>query len=218
MYKKAFTLQETLITMGIIGVLAALLIPSLSKTVPNSNKVMFKKAYHTLEQAVSDLINNDASYPIDQTALYQGSTTVYVEQGFNYTTQDGTLVPAGTNKFCYLLAQELNTIGTISCPATNGTGTFRTTDGVDWTIYLPASQFPLDNTSYTTLVTVDINGTKSPNCSNVAFSNPTTTACSPTTTIPDKYQIGIRYDGKLQINTSDAMASDILSNPTTNTK
>jgi len=57
--KQAFTLAEVLITLGIIGVVAALTIPSLIKTHQEKvtvNKV--KKMYSTLNQALRQAIND----------------------------------------------------------------------------------------------------------------------------------------------------------------
>ncbi len=53
MSKKAFTLAEVLITLGIIGIVAALTIPTLmQKTQKQQTVVALKKAYSTLQQAV----------------------------------------------------------------------------------------------------------------------------------------------------------------------
>lgn len=61
--KHGFTLPEVLITMGVIGVLSALLIPTIVAVKPNKNKVMMKKAYYLLEQSLTDVINDDSIYP-----------------------------------------------------------------------------------------------------------------------------------------------------------
>ena len=52
-YKKAFTLAEVLITLGIIGVVAAMTLPSLIQR--NNNKVVetrLKKFYSAINQAI----------------------------------------------------------------------------------------------------------------------------------------------------------------------
>lgn len=50
---KAFTLAEVLVTLAVIGVVAALTIPSLIKNYQDSvNKIRWKKEYSTLAQAV----------------------------------------------------------------------------------------------------------------------------------------------------------------------
>ena len=218
MFKKGFTLSEVIVTLGVLGVLAAILIPMVMKITPDNNRVMFRKANSVLQQAVNEIINNGTNYPSDEL----GTTTdtfASVSRGFNYTTTTGTIVPAGNNKFCFLLADELNTIGTVSCPdpTNGGTGTFATADGVYWKIIIPAvaSEFPLNAASYTTRVVVDVNGTaKGPNCGGATTTN-IATACSSGTTA-DMYEIGIRYDGKINVISTDGVT--ILSDPTQNTK
>lgn len=220
---KGFTLAEVMVVLGILGVLAAILIPAVFQTAPNNNKVMFKKAYYTLEQVVSKMINDDTSYP----SVTNASN---IERGFNYTDVKSNNT---TNKFCYYLTNELNTVGTVTCPInpdyTNGT--FTTTDGVSWSVYFPAAdaaydtQFPMSSPYYATKIIVDVNGSKNPNCtadtggSAAPYSLtlcPVTTDCS---SKPDKFIIGVRYDGKLQIGSNtntDVCANSILQEPTKN--
>lgn len=217
MVRKGFTLSEVMITMGILGILAAFLIPAVFRTAPDTNRVMFKKAYYTLEQAVNKMINDDISYPTEI------DTDTGLERGFNFTDARAN----GTeNKFCYYLRDTLNTVqgSTESCPdsvrtAGIGVGTFTTTDGIIWNVYIPAAdaadpdlQFPIAD-QYVVTITVDVNGSKTPNCSKDALTNPAVPACT-TGTDPDTFQIGVRYDGKLNI--TDTAAASILADPTNN--
>jgi len=227
---KGLTLAEILITMVIVAAIAMFLIPAIKEATPNNNKVMFKKAYSTLQNAVSTMINDDVNYP--STSVVGATTT---QRGFNNTSKAGTTVPAGNDKFAYLLAELLNTVGAVTYPGNPPTpataaaiGTFTTTDGAKWTIYIPKSnaltdtaaavvnypdaadytkvQFPVSSVYYTTKVIVDVNGAKSPNCSadtwlNVTnFPNPPYTGnyYSATCTNPDTFIFGVRSDGKLQ--------------------
>lgn len=210
-HKAAFTLAEVLIALTLVGSIAMLLIPTIIKSIPNEKETMSNKAYSVLELAIKTMINNEIDYPADQTIRLASNGITY-QKGFNYTyaTTNGS-----TNKFCYLLANSLNTIGTVSCPTTsaNGIGTFTTADGMYWTVYIPvddsttnsettttasttAVQFPIKSSLYKTLITIDVNGNEGPNCSVRAFSNPTTTAC-PLGSTPDIFQVSVRYDGKL---------------------
>ncbi|MBP7212304.1 type II secretion system protein [bacterium] len=60
MGKKAFTLAEVLITLGIIGVVAALTIPTLmQKTEERETVSKLKKVYSTLQNAYSRAINDE---------------------------------------------------------------------------------------------------------------------------------------------------------------
>lgn len=223
--RNGFTLAEVLVTLTILGVIAAILIPAITKTTPNSQKVMFKKAYNILEQAVDFLINDDILYP-NETG----------QSGFNYAT-DTTGDSTTNNKFCYHLAQKLDVLGAIACPnTTTATITkFATTaEGIDWYIFpgaaTAAGQFPLTGNVYTTRIVVDVNGSKLPNClsdSNCATIKPVppdpvhTCGCA----APDTFIIGIRFDGKIRAgmsnptedtNKTDQKAIDILTEPLKN--
>lgn len=227
MLKKGFTLAETMITVAILGLLAAILIPALNKVSPNDNKIMFRKAYYTLERAISFLINDDVNYPSNSTTP---SGSIQILRGLNNTdvTSNGT-----TNKFCFFLTDMLNTVGSVTCPGVGDSGaaldklaSFNSTDGISWKIYFPVSdtsntgltpasrltdtaQFPVNHDLYTTKIIVDVNGDKAPNCTGdkVALNGdasydatyaPFLSYCA-TGKNPDTYVIGVRYDGKLQV-------------------
>ena len=61
--KKAFTLTELLIALGVIGILAAILLPVISNLLPDQNVIMAKRAYYAVQNVVSDMINNADCYP-----------------------------------------------------------------------------------------------------------------------------------------------------------
>lgn len=218
---KGYTLAEVLITIAILGVIAAVLIPTITKTTPNAKKVMFKKAYNSLENGVNALINDNILYPSENGEI-----------GFNYGTDD-TGDSGAKNKFCYHLSQKLNISGAEACPdaATSTITKFATTsDGIDWYIYpgatTAATQFPLTGNVYNTRIVVDVNGNKLPNClsdSNCTTIKPTGYTCS--CTEPDTFIMGVRFDGKIRAgmsnatddtNTTDQKAIDILKLPLSN--
>lgn len=205
--KKGFTLAEVMITLGILGVLAAIIIPAVANVSPDVSRVMFKKAYSTLEKTVSNMINDDTSYPSEMT----GTTTDTgrsVAQGLYYDTD-----VSGISKFCSLFSQSVNTVGNVDCTMTGAsaaaTPAFTTSDGIDW--YLLGTTLshdvPLADNTYK-LIVVDVNGSKKPNCGEES-----TTPCTGST-IPDRYQIGVRYDGKLRV--TGTTAQNILLDPTKN--
>lgn len=214
-FKKAFTLSEVLVALCLVGVLGAVLIPVIISSKPEASKVMLKKEYGILEKAISKMINDDSIYPADQTTTLGAKT---VSRGFNYTTDPTGRVSAGTNKFCYYLAQTLNTLGPANCsggPSNNGVGWgaghFITTDGADWNIYIkdsdanPNNQFPVsatDSVAFTTIIYIDVNGlNNNPNCTADPLhiyqpACPSVTDCSSS---PDRFTFGVRYDGKIDI-------------------
>ena len=221
--KKAFTLSELMVVMVVLGVLASIAIPAVMKVKPSQNRVMFKKAYSTMEKAVSVLSNDDVAYPADKVVTAGDCTGVAGEScGFAYTTATAG-IPIGPpipNKFCYLLSQVVNTAGDAVCIAQSGgvTHIFDTPDGIAW-YYKYASVFTADPdpTKYS-WIGVDVNGGDGPNCAEttdyfVTSSNSGTLAKCPA---PDRFAIGIRYDGKLTV--AGTVGPDILANPTVNNK
>ena len=90
--KKGFTLAEVLITLGIIGVVAAMTIPTL---IQNTNSVkfasQFKKSISTLSQAA---LMAQAQYDIDY------SLTTKASDAENCGSET---VSSGDNTFCGIL-------------------------------------------------------------------------------------------------------------------
>jgi type II secretory pathway pseudopilin PulG len=62
MKKNAFTLGEVLISLCVIGVAAAILAPSVTKLVPNKNKVRVLSYYNQISNAVEDFLDNNLIY------------------------------------------------------------------------------------------------------------------------------------------------------------
>lgn len=209
--KKGFTLAEVMITLGVLGVLAAILIPAVMNVNPNTNKVMFKKAYTILEKAVNDLIGNDTYYPSYVTAQLNGLDTPL---GLSYSTIDPVdNIPAGNDKFCYLFSQAVNTVGTVDCTfsaSPNATPpSFTTSDGILWYLVKPS----FNSNFSTTVVIIDTNGNKPPNCGQTQRGRPMQ-GCSAGKN-PDIYSFMITYNGKISTSV-DSNAQSILADPTNN--
>lgn len=64
MKKSGFTLAELLITLGIIGVIVAILVPAVNNAMPDENKTMYLKTYDTLSDTIKNLASNSQIYPI----------------------------------------------------------------------------------------------------------------------------------------------------------
>lgn len=203
MKKKGLTLQEVLITLLILGLIAAILFPILNKSTPDANKVMLKKAYSVIERAVGELINDDINYPSDVTSMVHG---VPVQLGFSYT-DPGSTIPADTDKFCYLFTQKIKTVGDVQCPD-DSDGSFRTSDGVFWDYKSTQGSEILDD--WNAVFYVDVNGDKGPNCRGTLYQT-----CIDNHTASDTYRIEILYNGKVNL---DDAGKAILAEPTNNVK
>ena len=179
--KRAFTLGEVLVTLMIVGVIAALIIPIIKNAQPDKQKLMFKKAYTNVERIVTEMVNDDDLYPEVGDYVGLDNTTDVKVNDTTYT---------GNTKFCNLFAMKVNIIddGAIHCPATpGGGGTYNTPSFVtahSVAYYLPSTNFAADAT-----ITVDTNGDKDPNC----FYN--ATSCKK----PDMFEIIVGADGKVSV-------------------
>lgn len=179
--KRAFTLGEVLVTLMIVGIIAALIIPIIKNAQPDKQKLMFKKAYTNVERVVTELVNDDDLYP--DTGDYSG-----LDNTSNVEVNDTTY--GGNTKFCQLFVMKVNVIDDedIHCPATPGgngtysTPSFITADSIAY--YLPSTDFATNAT-----ITVDTNGDKEPNC----FYNAST--CQK----PDMFEIIVGPDGKVGV-------------------
>lgn len=56
---KAMSLSEVLISLAVVGVLAMILVPLLSKTVANREKFLYKKAVNTMQNAISAVMQDN---------------------------------------------------------------------------------------------------------------------------------------------------------------
>jgi competence protein ComGC len=113
--KKAFSLAEMIISLGVVGILYLILVPIFSKASPNADTALIRKAYNITENTVYNLINDDVAYPNE-------------ELGFADTTATAAS-SAYSDKFCYYFLDRLNTI-----ESDYNNCTAQTSDGISWKI------------------------------------------------------------------------------------
>lgn len=96
--KKAFTLAEVLITLVVIGIVAAISIPVINNALPNADKKTYQKALYTIQGGVLQLMKEPEST----------MSTDYLSD------------PEYPNsEFCSFLAEFINTTGGINCKSTS---------------------------------------------------------------------------------------------------
>ena len=207
MKKTGFTLSELMIAMVVLGILLAIIIPTIVNTRPDENKMLTKKAYYVVEQVVNALINDERLYPHKSMNCPQvtgGDTCYYGFDDTSSVTYEGTTY-TGKSKFPLLFAAQVNAKSS-SCDdtackvvtsdgvsydfsysdATYGSGPYASV----WT----ASTAPSSNKR---LILVDVNGDASPNCLE------TTSGCS----YPDQFRIVVQSNGKMNVLTNDTIAA-----------
>ena len=186
MKRRGFTLAEVLITLAIIGVVAAAMAPTIGNLIPDKNKAQVIKIYKTIADINESLLNNPSLY-------YSGGTDC---QGLKCTQQpldspyNMDSKYSGNTKYPYLLASHLQTTDD---PVTNVTGIkFTTVDGIVWYVwYYPTGRAQIK---------IDLNGDEKPN---KVYS----TNCDK----PDSFMFNLDADGKLQ--PGDALTDAYLKNP-----
>ena len=82
--KKAFTLTELLIALGVIGVLAAILLPVISNLLPDQNAIMAKRAYYATQNIVSEMINDADCYPDMSRSKNKVLKRIGFDDGYKY--------------------------------------------------------------------------------------------------------------------------------------
>ncbi len=147
--KKAFTLSEVLISLAIIGVISAILIPVLNNVRPDKERILYKKAMYTLQNAISTALN-DNSEKVANSAAYWGDSTT-----------DSTA-------FCADVAGALNVVGTINCGITGSSTSpnFVTVNGSKWW-GLGGDKFTQSGSNMSKVITVDVDGNNGKNSDGV---------------------------------------------------
>jgi len=209
-----FTLAEVLITLGIIGVVAAMTMPTLINATQGAQyKAAYKKALSAISQAVT---LNLALEDVD----------------FAQTSEAGTAPDEGSYSIYKILntrmnVVKINTTGTTGYAIFDGTDQWTQTTGNNYTFFLnDGVTFSFPNTVYACTKNedgtfngqpgdnpdlcrgfIDVNGQKGPNklvkCENAAW-NASSTNCivkNPTDVYPVRF-----YDGSVIPNTDAARA------------
>lgn len=149
-HRWAFTLAETLITLGIIGVVAAICIPALLNNIQETQyKKAYKKAYSSISQAFLAASNNSDIVPMTGSYNSQG-----MEANFEAIKNQFKVVKECTNsqtQGCWNTSGELWRTEDYAVPG------FIDNTGMAWKLRAP------DTMNIVPAILLDTNGFKKPN-------------------------------------------------------
>lgn len=137
MFKRGFTLQELLITIGVIGIVAAICAPAVVNMVPDKTKTMYMKAYTTLSNLTNEILNDSTlyytTYDASGNPSCEGMRCSDNPFGAFYNSQDYYV---GATKYPAILASKMNLIedepNYDNTSPTAAMVWFTTIDGVYW--------------------------------------------------------------------------------------
>lgn len=167
--KRGFTLAEVLITLGIIGIVAAMTLPAVINTYKKQELVArLKKSYTVLNQAMKLAEVDHGEFEYWETPQQIGKeayTQKYFKQYFNIMKECKDADDCGYSRIQYrALDGKTYRYGTVWAP--NGT-TIAVADGSIYQFRTSVQADDLDDPSltdkYSSLIFIDTNGSKEPN-------------------------------------------------------
>ncbi len=161
--KKAFTLAEVLVTMGIIGVVSALTVPNLIKNHQTQTLVtQLHKVYSEFSQAIQLYMSDQKVESLAETELYNNSTGLknFINDYFKVVSDCGNSYTSNAGAKCFSSGNYY----AIDNDTTGKTLTSGNCTGMAFTLASGAAVCAETGTSGVPLyLEVDVNGAQSPN-------------------------------------------------------
>lgn len=141
--KIAFTMAETILTLTILGIVAALMMRSINRVNPDKDKTLFLRSYHAFEAAAGEVVNDTSYFDPDLDVVSDLSTKPLPTARVELNSKEGGVlcstdsrfsdckkVISNTNVVCYLVAGKLSLTGVADCSPGEDVMNFRTGNGV----------------------------------------------------------------------------------------
>lgn len=156
--KKGYTLAEALVAMGIVGLIAAIMVPMMNKFKPDTAKVVYLKNYDSIVEAIDYFANSKTLYPVYNENESREKYKYLMYQGYPlYNTlaisdnETGIKLSSGEQKFCEILALSFGVEpSNTSCNITDFAGStpsFTTKSGADYIVKTTIKE-PVSNKGY----------------------------------------------------------------------
>lgn len=168
MKRRAYTLAEILIALGIVGILAAVMLPMVNKYKPDTTKVLYLNTYDALAETISDMASNGAYYTEDNGVFLFSQYPFANLDDYVDSTNERHRIAGGRNKFCRVLAENFNIINEtneLNCDnnlmVNTGAGfrpSFTHKNGVEFMVGTNTNAPRQNNNIYQTDIVIDING------------------------------------------------------------
>ncbi len=155
MKKVGFTLQEALITIGIIGVIAAITVPAIVKNMPNQIQAKYLKTYATLKDLTAQMLSDSDLYWFNSDGQgCDGLNCTEIPSANSVPNDLLNLIPNDPNsvqKYAAILAYYMHSSDFIPSNPDDGATTFNTSNGTHW------SFIPTNNNNNNIFLIVDLN-------------------------------------------------------------
>ncbi len=185
MKKRGYTLAELLITIGIIAIIAAIVLPLINKFKPDSNKILYLKTYDAIVEVVGNMVSNQEFYPTSDGTFSYAKAPLY---NLQEVTVAGTKYGGSAKKFCELLGLSLSSTGAASCSDNYqeysdnlfDSPSFGSANGVQFFVTTNVEGY------YRSDIYFDVNGSKGGNC-----------MYGESCKNPDRFKVSIAADGTI---------------------
>ena len=155
--KKGFTLTEVLVTLSIIGVVAALCLPAIRHIMPNKTKAAYMKAYNALAVLTDEILGDPSLYWTTYSSGSANCAGLYCNAQPTITPYSSNSKYSGTTKYPMLLSSKMHLLDTPS--VSDSKVTFDTIDGTEWVFATSTesnSTAYLGGKGYVTTLTLDV--------------------------------------------------------------